>query len=192
MPNDNDTQCSGLQVSPCDACYPLTYHTSVWLSFEPLFLLFLGAFYGPVPLLIIIADIHPVLCANYYPPPTNIRSEAEPRKFLSSRLIEYYLNEPPSEAPEISELSIYSIRRIIAVLILFFSPLHLKSLRNSVLQMRGPIEYFFAINAFKFGTAAGCNHYASLATYVQHHSSNLVATPTCKTPAILELFQFIS
>ncbi len=65
----------------------------MWLSFEPLFLLFLGAFYGPVPLLIIIADIHPVLCANYYPPPTNIRSEAEPRKFLSSRLIEYYLNE---------------------------------------------------------------------------------------------------
>jgi hypothetical protein len=74
---------------------------------------------------------------------------------------------------------LYSIRRIIAVLVLIFFPLHLKSLRNSVLQVRGPIEYFFAINAFKFGTAAGCNHYASLATFVQHHSSNLVAKPTC-------------
>jgi hypothetical protein len=108
VPYDKDTACSGLQFSPCNACFPFTFHASVWLAYAPLFQFLLGAFYGPIPLLIVLADIHRVMQANYSRPQPNIRSEAEPRKFLSTRLMEYYLMEPalePSEAKLPSESS---------------------------------------------------------------------------------------
>lgn len=58
VPNFRVSECDGLPNTPCSTCLPQSYLMSVWLAYQPAFQFLIGTFYGPLPLLIVLYDIH--------------------------------------------------------------------------------------------------------------------------------------
>jgi hypothetical protein len=99
VPNFQASGCVGPQSSPCSPCLPPSFHLSVWLSYEPVFQFLIGALYGPLPLLIVLLDIHRGMSLkrsslNLINRETvRMRNPTTFKHFMPSSLFEHYFND---------------------------------------------------------------------------------------------------
>ena len=71
------------------------------MSYQPMFTFLLAACYGPLPLLMVLADINRGIRENNAPPAKQFdrASQNNPERFMSQSLTDYYASDAPNNPP---------------------------------------------------------------------------------------------